>query len=210
MIEENIDIAVRLRQAGQEAITGNAADPEVIAAGNLSRARCLLVAIPDAFEGGQVVAQARTFSADLPIIARAHSEDEIGHLEKHGATLVVMGERRNRQGDGRQSADGPAHGRWQNFTRPPGFSIVACVMPALMGLEELVDMASVDALSIGILLGSLLALAGILSSLVALRFGAPLLLVFLLVGMLAGEAGPGGIKFDDVGSPTSSARSRSR
>ena len=32
-----------------------------------------------------------------------------------------------------------------------------------------------------------------------MRFGAPLLLVFLLVGMLAGEGGPGGIKFDDVG-----------
>ncbi len=34
----------------------------------------------------------------------------------------------------------------------------------------------------------------------ALRFGAPLLLIFLLLGLLAGEAGPGGIKFDDVGS----------
>ena len=32
-----------------------------------------------------------------------------------------------------------------------------------------------------------------------MRFGAPLLLVFLLLGMLAGEGGPGGIKFDDVG-----------
>jgi cell volume regulation protein A len=59
-------------------------------------------------------------------------------------------------------------------------------------------MASVDTVSIAILLGSLLVLAGILSSLVALRFGAPLLLVFLLVGMLAGEGGPGGVKFDDV------------
>ncbi len=59
-------------------------------------------------------------------------------------------------------------------------------------------MESLDAVSIGILLGSLLVLAGILSSLVAMRFGAPLLLVFLIVGMLAGEAGPGGIKFDDV------------
>jgi potassium/hydrogen antiporter len=59
-------------------------------------------------------------------------------------------------------------------------------------------MAALDALSIGILLGSLLVLAGIMSSLVAMRFGAPLLLVFLVVGMLAGEAGPGGIKFDDV------------
>src|SRR3984893_14456488 len=59
-------------------------------------------------------------------------------------------------------------------------------------------MASLDTVSIGILLGALLVLAGILSSLVAMRFGAPLLLVFLILGMLAGEAGPGGIKFDDV------------
>ena len=59
-------------------------------------------------------------------------------------------------------------------------------------------MGALDAVSVGILLAALLILAGILSSLVALRFGAPLLLVFLLVGMLAGEAGPLGIRFDDV------------
>jgi cell volume regulation protein A len=59
-------------------------------------------------------------------------------------------------------------------------------------------MTSLDLLSIGILLGALLVLVGILSSLIAMRFGAPLLLVFLLLGMLAGESGPGGIKFDDV------------
>src|SRR5471030_425203 len=59
-------------------------------------------------------------------------------------------------------------------------------------------MASLDTVSIAILLGSLLVLAGILSSLIAFRFGAPLLLVFLVVGMLAGEGGAGGLKFDDV------------
>src|SRR6516165_4637536 len=59
-------------------------------------------------------------------------------------------------------------------------------------------MAALDAISIGILLGALLVLAGIMSSLVAMRFGAPLLLVFLIVGMIAGEAGPGGMQFDDV------------
>src|SRR4051812_18970328 len=59
-------------------------------------------------------------------------------------------------------------------------------------------MASIDSVSITILFGAVLVLAGIMSSLVALRFGAPLLLVFLLVGMLAGESGVGGIKFDDV------------
>src|SRR5437763_538793 len=59
-------------------------------------------------------------------------------------------------------------------------------------------MAALDAVSIVILLGALLVLTGLLSSLVAMRFGAPLLFVFLLVGMLAGDSGPGGIIFDDV------------
>jgi cell volume regulation protein A len=59
-------------------------------------------------------------------------------------------------------------------------------------------MAAIDTVSLTIMFAALLVLAGILSSLIALRFGAPLLLVFLVVGMLAGEAGPGGIRFDDV------------
>lgn len=59
-------------------------------------------------------------------------------------------------------------------------------------------MDALDTVSLSILLGALLVLVGILSSLVALRFGAPLLLVFLLLGMAAGEAGPGGVRFDDV------------
>lgn len=45
--------------------------------------------------------------------------------------------------------------------------------------------------------GAVLVLAGIVSSLIARRFGAPLLLVFLAIGMLAGVDGPGGIRFDD-------------
>jgi cell volume regulation protein A len=59
-------------------------------------------------------------------------------------------------------------------------------------------MEAIDTVSITILFGAVLVLAGIMSSLIALRFGAPLLLVFLLVGMLAGESGPLGVKFDDV------------
>jgi cell volume regulation protein A len=58
-------------------------------------------------------------------------------------------------------------------------------------------MASLDQVSISILLGAVLVMAGILSSLLALRFGAPLLLVFLVIGVLAGESGPGRLAFDD-------------
>ncbi len=92
VIEDDEDGVAALKQDGIEAIEGNAADPAVIQAANLPEARCLLVAIPDAFEGGQVVQQAHAINPKLPIIARAHSEEEIDYLRRHGATLVVMGE----------------------------------------------------------------------------------------------------------------------
>lgn len=92
VIEYNEDAVAALKTTGVETLSGNAADPELIATANLGGARCLLVAIPNAFEGGQVVQQARAINPKLLIVARAHSEAEIEHLKKHGADLVVMGE----------------------------------------------------------------------------------------------------------------------
>jgi cell volume regulation protein A len=59
-------------------------------------------------------------------------------------------------------------------------------------------MTLLDTVSVAIFLGAVLVMLGILSSLLALRFGAPLLLVFLFIGILAGDSGPGGISFNDV------------
>jgi CPA2 family monovalent cation:H+ antiporter-2 len=92
VIEEDVDRVDGLKGKGPDTIAGNGADPDVLRAAKLEAARCILVAVPDAFEGGQIVAQAREKNAALPIVARAHSEEEIAHLKKHGATLVVMGE----------------------------------------------------------------------------------------------------------------------
>jgi CPA2 family monovalent cation:H+ antiporter-2 len=92
VLENDEDIVEALHKQGIEAITGNAADPELAQAANYPAARCLLVAIPDGFEGGQVVEQAHALNPKLPIIARAHSDEEIEHLKRHGATKVIMGE----------------------------------------------------------------------------------------------------------------------
>ena len=92
VIEDDPGCLERLTEAGIEKITGNAAAPGMLVAANLEGARGLIVAIPDAFEGGQIVAKARAISATLPIIARAHSEEEIAHLKHHGANYVIMGE----------------------------------------------------------------------------------------------------------------------
>jgi cell volume regulation protein A len=58
-------------------------------------------------------------------------------------------------------------------------------------------MDAIATINATLLFGSALAVLGILSSLAASRFGAPLLIVFLAVGMLAGEDGPGGFVFSD-------------
>jgi K+:H+ antiporter len=92
VIESDDERLAELKAQGVESIAGNAADPEIIAAANLGAARCLLVAIPDAFEGGQVVEQARALNPKLSIIARAHSEAEVLHLKKHGASVVILSE----------------------------------------------------------------------------------------------------------------------
>ncbi|MBR1222805.1 Kef family K(+) transporter [Bradyrhizobium sp. U87765 SZCCT0131] len=92
VIEDSPGAVERLRSEGIEVITGNAAGSGMLEAANVAASRALLVAIPNAFEGGQIVAKARALSPTLPIIARAHSEEEIAHLTHHGANSVIMGE----------------------------------------------------------------------------------------------------------------------
>ncbi|HYD29233.1 MAG TPA: NAD-binding protein, partial [Azospirillaceae bacterium] len=60
---------------------------------DLTQARLLVVAIPEAFEAGQVVEQARAANPDMEIVARAHSDAEVEHLAACGATHTIMGER---------------------------------------------------------------------------------------------------------------------
>ena len=94
LVIENADDAVeQLRTAGIEFIEGNAADPRILRAANLPEAQLLLVAIPDAFEAGQIAEQARRLNPRLEIVARAHFDAEVEHLLQHGANTVVMGER---------------------------------------------------------------------------------------------------------------------
>jgi CPA2 family monovalent cation:H+ antiporter-2 len=93
VIEERDGLVASLRQAGVPAILGNGAAAAAIEAANLKQARWLVVAIPNAFEAGQIVAQARAANPQLEIVARAHFDAEVEHLRGLGANTVIMGER---------------------------------------------------------------------------------------------------------------------
>ncbi len=84
---------VELGKRGIEGFAGNAANPDVLALAAIARARLLVIAIPDAFESGQIAAQARAANPELRIVARAHSGAEANHIASLGADVVVKAER---------------------------------------------------------------------------------------------------------------------
>lgn len=89
VIEENDEIVNQLKTKQVEAVSGNGV--ALLKFANLQEAKCLLVTIPDSFEAGQIVAQARAGNATLPIIARGHSDPEADYLLACGATVVING-----------------------------------------------------------------------------------------------------------------------
>ncbi len=92
VIEAGEGTAHDLEEAGVEVLTGNAADPAVLEAANAAGARLIVVSVPDVFEAGQIVQQARAANPEALITARAYFDAEVQHLYRLGANLVVMGE----------------------------------------------------------------------------------------------------------------------
>jgi CPA2 family monovalent cation:H+ antiporter-2 len=93
VIEENADIIESLRAGGIEVIAGPAAPAVLLEAANIQAARWLFLAIPNAFEAGQYAQQARIANPAVTIIARAHTDAEVEHLQSLGASITIMAER---------------------------------------------------------------------------------------------------------------------
>jgi CPA2 family monovalent cation:H+ antiporter-2 len=74
-------------------LAGDPASGRLLREARIADARLLFVAIPDSFEAGQIVEQARRLNPGLRIVARAHGEAEAAHLESHGADRAIISER---------------------------------------------------------------------------------------------------------------------
>ncbi|PKP93507.1 MAG: Kef family K(+) transporter [Alphaproteobacteria bacterium HGW-Alphaproteobacteria-16] len=93
LIEDQADMANLAKAVGLDVVRGNGVDPEALKAAGVDRAAGVMIAIPEGFEGGAVVEAVRAINPAIPVIARAHSDAEVEHLEARGADNVVMGER---------------------------------------------------------------------------------------------------------------------
>ncbi|MGH2340756.1 cation:proton antiporter [Segnochrobactraceae bacterium EtOH-i3] len=92
VIEDQDAVANALKKTAIDFITGNAADPTVLATADLATARRLVVAIPDVFETGQVVEQARKVNPDIEILARSDFDAGAEHLSDLGADVIIRGQ----------------------------------------------------------------------------------------------------------------------
>jgi CPA2 family monovalent cation:H+ antiporter-2 len=92
VVEQNRELVEKLREQGVQAVAGDASDPAEIAQAHISRARMLVIAIPDAFQARQMIGAARALNPGIETVVRTHSEEEAELLRKENAGKVFMGE----------------------------------------------------------------------------------------------------------------------
>lgn len=93
IVEEQADLALQASERGFTVVRGSGNDPQVLREAGIEQASKLIIAIPEGFEGGAIAERARTMNTTLTVFARAHSDEEVEHLNKIGVDHVVMGER---------------------------------------------------------------------------------------------------------------------
>ena len=93
ILETDAERAEEAEEAGHPVVRGSALEDRHLLAAGICEARRLLIAVPEGFEGGAIHEHARHLNPKLQVIARAHSDAEVAHLEGMGVPHVVMGER---------------------------------------------------------------------------------------------------------------------
>lgn len=90
--DQNREVVERLRAEGVPAVTGDAAQPEVLIQAHIARARLLVIATPDTLGVRQMAAHARMLNPEIEIVVRSHSEEEARRLEEELSGRVFVGE----------------------------------------------------------------------------------------------------------------------
>jgi CPA2 family monovalent cation:H+ antiporter-2 len=92
-IDDDAHLVQRARAAGLPAIRGHAANPAVLAEARPESAQMALIAIPNAFEAGEIIERLRELNPTISVMARAHSDAGVKYLLDRGADGAVMAER---------------------------------------------------------------------------------------------------------------------
>ena len=93
VIDDSRDLVEQAHRDGIAAVRGNAASESRLAEMSPPSATHAMLAIPNAFEAGEIIARLRKSNPAMIILARAHSEAESRYLLDQGADGAVLAER---------------------------------------------------------------------------------------------------------------------
>jgi len=93
VIDSNGELVEQARDNGMMAIRGNAASAELLNELSVATATHALIAIPNAYAAGEIIARLRSANPAISILARAHSDSAARHFFERGADGAVLAER---------------------------------------------------------------------------------------------------------------------
>jgi monovalent cation:H+ antiporter-2, CPA2 family len=92
VVELDPDIVKEFGTRGIPAIFGDPSHPTILEAAQISRAKLVVIALPQLERAIAAAQSARRANADVPIIARAHGKHERDELVQAGATEIIQPE----------------------------------------------------------------------------------------------------------------------
>ncbi len=90
--EQNRELVEQLRSQGIPAVSGDAAEPEVLVQAHVAHAAMLVVAVPDPVKARRMLETARKLNPPIEVVLRTHSEDEAELLAREDGTRVFFAE----------------------------------------------------------------------------------------------------------------------
>ena len=88
VVDQNRELVEDLRNRGEAAVYGDAADPAVLIQAHIANAAMLAVAWPDPVAASQMIETARALNPGIEIIVRMHTREEVLLLEKEQVTTI--------------------------------------------------------------------------------------------------------------------------
>ena len=89
VIDRNREKVEALRKNGFHAIAGDATQKEILEAAAISKARAIIVTVPDPFEARRIVEAARALKPDVRVLVKAQNDEEVDYFMRHGVDLAV-------------------------------------------------------------------------------------------------------------------------
>ena len=89
MIDHNVALVEKARQAGVNIVYGDSNNPDILALCQLGDARLVVLTFKSVKEGQAAIAGVRQRNKDIPIIVRCHTHEGYEELMSLGANKVI-------------------------------------------------------------------------------------------------------------------------